>query len=453
MRGLFAAVLNGRRRAQKLAADHRGDVLEALRGPLLEGQKPPAHPFASVFGLVLATGQLALGRSDGRDEGLPRRDRHLRFGDGAAHNAFLALEEEPHERPEITALRAPNRGQVARVAVASIDEEGKEPRADEIDARERARDAPITIFEGVNLVKGMMNPRRADLGQRARELMIDVNEPIHLGRDLLGRAIFVLRPVGQSHGVRPRLEGAAGERHLHPLPELIDGVGGLLMRAQERVKLFDPTHREIAAPPHDIHHHLERFPVILKDTNDLVCRPVRLTMRDERGDKALGYEHQRDAFGHVEDAFEHARLDAPPPRHLLPKWPPRAVLAQALPLALPKPFERAHLDELELIRIPRGLNGGPRVRAVVHGLDSIERAAARQPPRKPPVYEKCDRARNLAKSLCPLARTSREQRAGSGRRERKGPGPSSVPFKKLSSYEASSCNDGARSAHRSAPPR
>lgn len=59
-------------------------------------------------------------------------------------------------------------------------------------------------------------------------------------------------------------------------------MGARLMRAQESMKLLDPTDAHLARLADDIHDHLDRIAMIRKNLDNLFGWTVRLAVGDER---------------------------------------------------------------------------------------------------------------------------------------------------------------------------
>src|SRR5262245_11975478 len=96
----------------------------------------------------------------------------------------------------------------------------------------------------MNLCERMMQPGRFDLGGNSEVTPMKVNQSIHLRGDVLGRTVFMDRPIRPRWTVRPSFVSSKLQRSLNLLSKLIDAFHGALMLKQSGVQFLDVPDRQ-----------------------------------------------------------------------------------------------------------------------------------------------------------------------------------------------------------------
>lgn len=131
---------------------------------------------------------------------------------------------------------ASQRRDVVALALA-VDGQRKPAGAQQDQAGQHPGDATVAVLERMDLYEAVMQERCLHLWRHIGELMgrVQLEQPVHLARDLLGRAVDVHRSVISRRVVGQALPLAVQERHLDPPPERGDGVARRLVTGDRRM--------------------------------------------------------------------------------------------------------------------------------------------------------------------------------------------------------------------------
>ncbi len=144
-----------------------------------------------------------------------------------------------------------------------------------------------------------MQPRGLRIGRivpSSGDAFVEFEEAIHLGVDVLGRAVLMDDAIRPHRVVRPLLPAPLRlERDLDPVALEVDACDGGLMAGDELVPALHVVRGQRAAPRHVLEHHVVGcFLVREQPANDPVVDPLE-GMRAHRRREPFGHELLRHA--------------------------------------------------------------------------------------------------------------------------------------------------------------
>jgi len=224
----------------------------------------------------------------------------------------------------------------------------------------------------------MMQPGAAHLGAHLAHRCLELHQPVHLARHVLGRTVeedlaLASRVVGQL------LPLAAQQPHLDPATECVDRFGRLLVAREERVQLLDERSRDRPVAAHHLEQPIEHLGLIPHDVEHERRRPVGGPVFDQRKLQAALHEDFGGAAVDAVEPFDDPGLDGPASAQ--PRVEPGECSRVAQPLLLLEP-NRGKSGELA---------GSKRLGRIAEPLD--------RPPERLPC---CDHA-EASKSSRPIS--------------------------------------------------
>jgi hypothetical protein len=110
--------------------------------------------------------------------------------------------------------------------------------------------------------------------------LVELNEAIHFGNNVLGWTVLVNQAVDTPRVVRPLLVGASNERYLDRLTELIDRGSCALVAGQQGMHLADIRCRQLAFSLDEGKEPIERLLMVVEDGDDVFWMRAARNMGD-----------------------------------------------------------------------------------------------------------------------------------------------------------------------------
>lgn len=131
--------------------------------------------------------------------------------------------------------------------------------------------------------------------------LVELQEVLHLGLDLLGRKVFVDMSAGPAEIVRLDLPTALAQRHLDPIAERVDASRNVLVPRKQRVPLLDRRCRQRPLVPNMGKHHVESCLLVLQEAPEGVVTNAADGMHAAHVPETLGDQGFRDSVAqHVQ---------------------------------------------------------------------------------------------------------------------------------------------------------
>ena len=258
-----------------------------------------------------------------------------------SHAVYAQAPQMADERAKIPFVGDFQHGDVVRLSGGGDDRRELAVPNEHI-GHQQPRHAAVAVLERMDPDELVMEPPCLDLGGQIAlgVAPVEIQQPIQLGADLLGRAVLVDVAVLPARVVGTDLVVAPAQRDLDPSPgEAFDPDGGRLMPGQELVERLEGVMAERTLSGRQVEDGLQRLVLVLEQTAQRVIREVaghavRATDPFESfGDELLG-----DAPPQVVEILDLAGLDG----------------ERALPLAEPDVHEGS-VGALVLELLPRRL--------------------------------------------------------------------------------------------------
>lgn len=237
-----------------------------------------------------------------------------RFGDRGRLSKLsdLQLCDQVDQRLEVSVIRRLKSIKVFRLVIPRHDKR-EEPVLHKNKRGNCTGNAPVPSLKRVDLGEPVVRPRRLDF---ARHGFLDVvgmhadQQPIHLGTDMLRRAIGEGYAV--PHGiVGLRLPRALDERDLDMASLRIETLCCVLAAQQGGVEFLDVRHGKVSVALYEIEDAIEGVLLISQQLDHVFARLVRRAVAQQFGLKAPLDQRLRDASLDLVEVLNEAGLDRP----------------------------------------------------------------------------------------------------------------------------------------------
>ena len=191
-----------------------------------------------------------------------------------------------------------------------VDHQGKQARLEQQEGRDGPNDPTVSILIGMDLSKAMMKPGRNDERIFVVIFGSQLQESIHFGLNVNGRAILVHQSVGPLGVVFLLFVMSLQKGNLQTLPEWVNGPCGVLMVYQNDVQFVNYVCAQWPVARHTVHDKLNRCFLIAEDVDQPGWFDVGTRAGDKLFGKALGHQCFGGASVKVIQTLEYSGFDA-----------------------------------------------------------------------------------------------------------------------------------------------